>query len=233
MGEDAQANFTEISEDKGGECTRAVAESHRLYFIRPGPSWRIWGSPFTNMGKHQACLGPPQGPRVAPGFKCLDFNSLLLNLCLLSPFYVSSWVPLILGAGFCQVSAYQCLGWYESESIILGGQRGSSFFMFCSCSLTLLGGQEILPWVLLWASFHPAIIYGDKAKGGFIAKLCPTLATSWTVAHKTLLSMGFPRQAYWSELPFPSPGDLPDPGIKPRSLELQAVFCIASRLFTD
>ena len=116
-----------------------------------------------------------QGPRVAPGFKCLDFNSLLLNLCLLSPFYVSSWVPLILGAGFCQVSAYQCLGWYESESIILGRQRGSSFFMFCSCSLTLLGGQEILPWVLLWASFHPAIIYGDKAKGGFIAQLCPTL----------------------------------------------------------
>ena len=112
-GEDAQANFTEISEDKGGECTRAVAESHRLYFICPGPSLRIWGSPFINMGKYQACLGPLQGPRVAPGFKCLDFNSLLLNLCLLSPFYVSYWVPLILGAGFCQVSAYQCLEWCE------------------------------------------------------------------------------------------------------------------------
>jgi len=37
------------------------------------------------------------------------------------------------------------------------------------------------------------------------------------------LSVGFPRQEYWSGLPFPSPGDLSDPGIKPRSLALQAV----------
>ena len=41
--------------------------------------------------------------------------------------------------------------------------------------------------------------------------------TPWTVAHQALLSMGFPRQDYWSELPFPSPGELPDPGIKPKS----------------
>ena len=43
-------------------------------------------------------------------------------------------------------------------------------------------------------------------------------ATPWTVGHQAPLSMGFPRQEYWSELPFPSPGDLPDPGIKPISL---------------
>ena len=42
-------------------------------------------------------------------------------------------------------------------------------------------------------------------------------ATPWTVAHRTPLSMGFPRQEYWSGLPFPSPGDLPDPGIEPES----------------
>ena len=47
-------------------------------------------------------------------------------------------------------------------------------------------------------------------------------ATSWTVAHQAPLSMGFSRQEYWSGLPFPSPGDLPDPGIKPRSPALQA-----------
>ena len=43
-----------------------------------------------------------------------------------------------------------------------------------------------------------------------------------TVAHQAALSMGFPRQEYWSELPFPSPGDLPDPGIEPGSPALQA-----------
>ena len=44
----------------------------------------------------------------------------------------------------------------------------------------------------------------------------------WTVAHQTSLSMGFSRQEDWSGLPFPSPGDLPDPEIKPVSPALQA-----------
>ena len=47
-------------------------------------------------------------------------------------------------------------------------------------------------------------------------------ATLWTVAHQSLLFMGFFRWKYWSGLPFPSPGDLHDPGIKPGSPALQA-----------
>ena len=46
--------------------------------------------------------------------------------------------------------------------------------------------------------------------------------TSWTVARQAALSMGFSRQEYWSGLPFPSPGDLPDPGIEPGTPALQA-----------
>ncbi|KAM7226722.1 hypothetical protein CapIbe_022867, partial [Capra ibex] len=46
--------------------------------------------------------------------------------------------------------------------------------------------------------------------------------TPWTVAHQAPLSMGFPRQEYWSGLPLPVPGDLPDPGIEPTSPALQA-----------
>ena len=46
--------------------------------------------------------------------------------------------------------------------------------------------------------------------------------TTWTVAYKDPPCMEFSRQEYWSGLPFPSPGDLPDPGIKPRSPALQA-----------
>ena len=46
--------------------------------------------------------------------------------------------------------------------------------------------------------------------------------TPWTIAHQAPLSMGFPRQEHWSRLTFPSPGDLPDPGIKPKSPALQA-----------
>ena len=51
---------------------------------------------------------------------------------------------------------------------------------------------------------------------------CLTLWPPWTVARQASLSMGFSRQEYWSGLPFPSPGDLPDPGIKPGSPALEA-----------
>ena len=68
---------------------------------------------------------------------------------------------------------------------------------------------------------------------GFVAQLCLTLATSWTVACQAPLSMGFPRQEYWNELPFLSPGDLPDPGLKPESLALRWVSCVAGRFFTN
>ena len=42
-------------------------------------------------------------------------------------------------------------------------------------------------------------------------------ATLWTIAHQSLLTLGFSRQEYWSGLPYPPPGDLPHPGIEPRS----------------
>ena len=65
-----------------------------------------------------------------------------------------------------------------------------------------------------------------ELNGSLVTKSCPTLAAPWTVAHWALLSMGFSGQEYWSGLPFPSPGDLPDPGIEPGSLALQADFLL-------
>ena len=64
--------------------------------------------------------------------------------------------------------------------------------------------------------------------GGLVAKSCPTLETPWTGACQAPLSMGFSWQAYWSGLPFPSPGDLSDPRIKLRSPTLQALSCTAA-----
>ena len=60
------------------------------------------------------------------------------------------------------------------------------------------------------------------AKRSEVAQSCRLFATPWTVAYQAPPSMGFSRQECWSGLPFPSPGDLPDPGIKPRSPALQA-----------
>ena len=58
--------------------------------------------------------------------------------------------------------------------------------------------------------------------GGLAAQSSPSLATPSTVAQRAPRSMGFPRQDYWSGIPFPSPGDLPDLGIQPGSPALQA-----------
>ena len=57
------------------------------------------------------------------------------------------------------------------------------------------------------------------------------IAARWTEARQARLSMGLPRQEYWSGLPFPSPGDLPDPEIEPRSPALQADHLPGKPLF--
>ena len=60
-----------------------------------------------------------------------------------------------------------------------------------------------------------------------VTKSCLTLVTPWTVANQAPLSIQFPRQEYWSGLPFPSPGDLPDPGGKPASPAMAGGFFTA------
>ena len=63
--------------------------------------------------------------------------------------------------------------------------------------------------------------YFIKAKAKSLSRV-RFFATPWTVAHQAPPSMEFSRQEYWSGVPFPSPGDLPDPGIEPGSPALQA-----------
>ena len=76
----------------------------------------------------------------------------------------------------------------------------------------------------LWALFE-----GE----GEVAQSCLTLCDPMNcVAHQAPPSMGFSRQEYWSGLPFPSPGDLPDPGIEPRSAALEADALTSEPLFS-
>ena len=76
-----------------------------------------------------------------------------------------------------------------------------------------------------WITSHPV---SDKEYVGIALSRVRLLATSWTAAYQAPPSMGFSRQEYWSGVPLPSPGDLPDPGIEPTS-----VSGIAGRFFTD
>ena len=75
-------------------------------------------------------------------------------------------------------------------------------------------GRQLTRWMTTW----------QLVKSENVSRSSHVLlfATPWTVARQDPLSMGFSRQEYWSRLPFASPGDLPHPGIKPRSPALQA-----------
>ena len=67
---------------------------------------------------------------------------------------------------------------------------------------------------------HITMLLKVKVKVKLLSRV-RLFATPWTVAYQAPLSMGFSRQECWSGLPFPSPGDLPDPGIEPGSPTLQ------------
>ena len=72
--------------------------------------------------------------------------------------------------------------------------------------------------------FHQRSTLGASlcSGGGVVNKPSPTRVTPWTAARQAPLAIGFSRQEYWGGFPFPSPEDLPDPGIKPGSPALQA-----------
>ena len=91
------------------------------------------------------------------------------------------------------------------------------------CKLCALLQRKDAPLFVGRKVFY-GLVFSDYFGGGdLVTKSCPTLTTPWTAACQVPLSMEFSRQGYWSRLPFPSPGDLPNPGIKYASPMLQAV----------
>ena len=75
--------------------------------------------------------------------------------------------------------------------------------------------RQVVGEVVGWAMSLEGDLYGVMSSGCLVTKSCLTLRNLWTVAHQAPLSMGSPRQEYWSGLPFPSLGHLPNPGIEP------------------
>ena len=99
-----------------------------------------------------------------------------------------------------------------------------SCFSFCPaldsfyCYVSRFSG---LFFCCVYAALNPIqCIFGGGS--GLVTKSYLTVATPWTVACQTPLPRGFSRQEYWIRLPFPSPGDIPNPGTEPRSHALQA-----------
>ena len=101
----------------------------------------------------------------------------------------------------CRKPSLQKEGWLESGFLLR--------FKICSIALLIQSGFISQCWVLLVCVSHSVVSDSLRLHGLY-------------VAHQAPLSMGFSKQEYWSGLPFPSPGDLPDPGIKLGSLTLEA-----------
>ena len=94
----------------------------------------------------------------------------------------------------------------KKKSVVLRKRQNDDFWSIA---------DHLLLWMIITRLFGGGF-------GGLVARSCPTLAISWTVTCQAPLSIGFSRQEYWSGLPFPPPGDLPDPGIEPWSPALYA-----------
>ena len=90
--------------------------------------------------------------------------------------------------------------------------------MACGILLSQPGIKPGLPAVEVPWNFHKFFIYSETK----LLSCVQLFATPWTTAHQAPLSVSFSRQGCWSGLPFPSPGDLPNPGIEPGSPALQA-----------
>ena len=108
--------------------------------------------------------------------------------------------------------------WIQGQEIIISQYLWELdlklHYHFCYCRVELSCKDRLNSHLDLWS-----IIGAREVKSLSRVQL---FATSWTVAHQAPLSMGFSRQEYWSGLPFPSPGDLHDPGIEPTSPALLA-----------
>ena len=77
--------------------------------------------------------------------------------------------------------------------------------------------------LMRWGNAHDTMLAKNKNSEVKLLSRVRLFVTPWTVAYQAPPSMGFSRQEYWRGLSFPSPGDLPDPGIEPGSPTLQAV----------
>ena len=178
-----------------------------------------------------------------PGFDTMDFlvrysgsNSAtsFVTLCSLLLGIYSLW------ASFCKIEILllPLIVWILNEII------HENYFEICWSIICASGhvsyhcwhilnlSISVSPQLFLIALFHLLCSKWKWYKIDVLDQLCPTLCDPRTVAHQSPLSMGFSRWEYWNGLPFPPPGDLPDPGIEPMSPESPASPALADGFFT-
>ena len=189
-----------------------------------GRSWtkaRLPGAPSpTRRCQSAVCKNPwspmslfPCGSR-AQAFSCLlhkahgkGLNSWKLHLIF--------WIP------GCSVFNFKALSDSKYQRMFMENHRFNKGLVYRQCKeiSNSKTNNSITKWPKTWAN-----ISSKGMKCEMLGTQSCLFEIPWTVAHQVPLSMGFSRQEYVTRLPFPSPGDLPNPRIKPRSPTLRADF---------
>ena len=159
----------------------------------------------------------PQSPFLYFYQTISSFTACFTTDSLLSSFFEKQFSLMVWRHSFIsQIFVDISLMMYQVLGKLLGGKGRNTLIHSCWLTETVNKNK--------WNTF----LNGDNCKGKIKASEVKSLsrvwlfATPWIVAHQAPRSMGFSRHEYWSGLPFPSPGDLPDPGIEPRSPTLEA-----------
>ena len=155
-----------------------------------------------NQPKVYICPLPPEPPSHLPPHPAPLGCHRALGLSSLRRTENSHWLSIL----HIVVCMFQCYSPNSSHPLL------PLFHQVCALCLhlSLLNRVPLIPFLPL----------NNKVKVKSLSRIRLS-ATPWTVAYQAPASMGFSRQEYWSGLPFPSPGDLPDPGIEPWSPSLQ------------
>ena len=132
-----------------------------------------------------------------------------LPICCLNCSRESCYSPnIVMQAGVSEDDCSQFFNFPNCQSRVCGGQRWNCYYRWLVMSLRLI-------MLAVLTSLKV------KVKVKLLSRV-RLFVTPWTVAYQVPPSMGFSRQECWSGLPFPSPGDVPDPGIEPGSPTLRA-----------
>ena len=174
--------------------------------------WRVWQHPWPLSTRcRESCPAVTTRHRQSsPGLEdatWLCLRATGLDLCLCSVWRVLSLCPLQAFKSFCS--------WLEKGEVEL--QRG------CSVPTRVVGMKRWKVLARCGVSWNPIRCWQQNARLCLVTQLCLTLCSLLTIAHQALLSMGFPRQEYWSGCPFLLQGNLPDVGIESVSPAISAL----------
>ena len=174
-------------------------------------------------------------PSIFPSIKVFSSES---GLCIMWPKYWSFSFSISPSNEYSKLISFR-IGWLDLLAVqetlksLLHHQSSKTSILQRSAfysmkKVWIRGFKKYFIYVLLNCLFSPIsvcsfwpVFYIGKVKV-LVAKSCPLFVIPWTVPYQAPLSTEFFKQEYWSGLPFHSPGDLPNPRIKPRSPALQA-----------